>query len=94
VTKITSKAVSITETNADTLKSKENFKMAYTGIITQNATFPSPNTTSVLSFVANARAVTKQRRALASLTASQLNDIGISPAQCAVECKRRFWQRG
>lgn len=66
--------------------------MAYTAIITENSTFPSFKTTAILSFVSNARAVTKQRRALAQLTHSQLNDIGISPVERAAECKRRFWQ--
>jgi uncharacterized protein YjiS (DUF1127 family) len=68
--------------------------MAYTAIITENTTFPLFKATAILSFVSNARAVTKQRSALAQLTHSQLNDIGISPAERATECNRRFWQHG
>jgi uncharacterized protein YjiS (DUF1127 family) len=66
--------------------------MAYTTIITENTSFPAFNLSTPVTFISKSIATAKQRRALARLTETQLNDIGITTQQRATECSRRFWQ--
>jgi hypothetical protein len=68
--------------------------MAYTTIITENTSFPPFKVAATFSFITKSVAIAKQRRALGRLTETQLNDIGMTPAQRTAECKRRFWQHG
>jgi uncharacterized protein YjiS (DUF1127 family) len=67
-------------------------KMINTAI--SSTAFSTTKSVSLLNFISSARAISKQRRALAGLTTSQLSDIGLTPAQRTTECNRRFWQRG
>jgi uncharacterized protein YjiS (DUF1127 family) len=66
--------------------------MAYTTIITENTSFPAFKVSAAISSISNVVATVKQRRALARLTDTQLNDIGITSAQREAECNRHFWQ--
>jgi uncharacterized protein YjiS (DUF1127 family) len=70
----------------------ETDKMIITA--TSNIAFPTTKSVSIMNLISSARAVSKQRRALAGLSSSQLSDIGMTPAQRTTECNRRFWQRG
>jgi uncharacterized protein YjiS (DUF1127 family) len=73
---------------------KGNEHMAHATIITTTTNFPTISFGAAVNAVTNMRELSKQRRALAGLTADQLKDIGITPAQRTAECSRRFWQAG
>jgi len=66
--------------------------MAHASIITANTTRPVFSMAAAISSIATMRETSKQRRALAKLTETQLTDIGMTPAQRTAECNLRFWQ--
>jgi uncharacterized protein YjiS (DUF1127 family) len=68
--------------------------MTYVTAKSRTTTLRSIKAISITAFVSNALEISKQRRALARLSPSQLNDIGITPEQQSKECNLRFGQRG
>lgn len=66
--------------------------MAHATFTDTHASGTSFNLASALKTLAAMRETSKQRRALSRLTDTQLNDLGMTPAQRTAECDLRFWQ--